>query len=153
MTALELLARSGLRAGQRLLIVGATGGVGRFLCQLASQHGVRVIATGTAADTPALRTLGASSVVDYTAGLVSEQVRLQFPDGIDGLVDLVSDPATFGRYTELVRAGGVALTTNYAASEQAMAQRRLRGGNFALTANPSLLERLGADTRSGFLIP
>jgi NADPH:quinone reductase-like Zn-dependent oxidoreductase len=51
----------------------------------------------------------------------------------------------------LVRAGGVALTTNYAASEQAMAQRRLRGGNFALTANPSLLERLGADTRSGFL--
>ena len=42
---LDILAKSGLKAGDTVLIVCATGSVGQFLTQLASQHGLRVIAT------------------------------------------------------------------------------------------------------------
>jgi hypothetical protein len=42
-----------------------------------------------------LKGLRASVVVDFTAGAVSKQVQQQFPKGIEGLLDLVSDAAGF----------------------------------------------------------
>ncbi len=151
MAAFDLLEKSELKASDTVLIVGATGGVGQFLTQLASQQGVRVIATGTHKDESMLKGLGASFVVDFTAGSVGNQVRQQFPNGIEGLVDLVSDPAAFADYAKLVRGGGVALTTNYIADEQALAKSNIRGGNFMLSANSGLVERLGARAENGKL--
>lgn len=78
MAALDLLEKSGLKTDDTLLIIGATGGVGQFLTQLASQQGVRVIATGTKNDVATLQALGASIVVDFTADSIDKQVRQQF---------------------------------------------------------------------------
>jgi NADPH:quinone reductase-like Zn-dependent oxidoreductase len=55
MAALDLLEKNGFKTGDTVLIVGATGGVGQFLTQLASQHGTRVIATGTHKDEAMLK--------------------------------------------------------------------------------------------------
>ena len=151
MAALGLLEKSGLKSGDTALIVGATGGVGQFLTQLATQQGVRVIATGTPKDKATLKGLGASVVVNFKAGSVSSQVRQQFPDGIEGLLDLASDPTAFADLTKLLRAGGVALTTNYVADEKALAKSNIRGGNFMLAANSGLVERLGTSAGSGKL--
>ena len=151
MAALDLLEKSALKADETVLIVGATGGVGQFLTQLASQQGMRVIATGTAKDVAMLKALGASTVVDFTAGAVTKQVQDQFPKGIEGLLDLVSNPAGFGEYATLVRAGGVALTTNFVADEKALTKRNVRGGNFVLGATPKLVERLGKIAGDGKL--
>jgi NADPH:quinone reductase-like Zn-dependent oxidoreductase len=151
MAALGLLEKSGLKRGDTVLIVGATGGVGQFLTQLASQQGLRVIATGTQEDVATLKGLGGSSIVDFTAGSVSQQVRKQFADGIEGLLDLVSDPGAFADLAALVRRGGVALTTNYVADDKALEKNNLRGGNFMLAANSGLVERLGASASSGKL--
>ena len=151
MAALDLLEKSGLKSGDTVLIVGATGGVGQFLTQLASQKEVQVIATGTARDVATLKGLGAKIVVDFTGGDIRPQVQQQFPFGIEGLLDLVSDAAGFLRCAELVHEGGVALTTNYAADEKELAKNKIRGGNFMLAANSGLVERLGASAASGEL--
>ena len=151
MAALGLLEKSGLKKGDTALIVGATGGVGQFLTQLANERGVRVIATGTPKDLATLKSLGASVIVDFTLGDLTAQVKRQFPDGIEGLLDLASDAAAFAQCAQLVREGGVALTTNYVADEKALSKNKIRGGNFLLAANADLVERLGASASSGKL--
>ena len=96
MAALDLLEKSGLKSGYTVLIVGATGGVGQFLTQLASQQGARVIATGTQKDVAMLKGLGATVVVDFTAGSASNQLLKQFELMELKVVDLVSNPTAFG---------------------------------------------------------
>jgi NADPH:quinone reductase-like Zn-dependent oxidoreductase len=63
LTALYALARGGLLLDRRVLITGATGGVGDFAVQLARLAGAHVTATARRADqVPALRELGAHEV-------------------------------------------------------------------------------------------
>jgi NADPH:quinone reductase-like Zn-dependent oxidoreductase len=64
LTAYHALARGGLLAGRRVLITGATGGVGDFAVQLARLAGARVTASARRADQVAeLHRLGAHDVV------------------------------------------------------------------------------------------
>ena len=64
LTALHALAKGGLLLGRRVLVTGATGGVGDFAVQLARLAGAHVTASARGADqTAALRELGAHEVV------------------------------------------------------------------------------------------
>ena len=64
LTALHALAKGGLLLGRRVLVTGATGGVGDFAVQLARLAGAHVTASARRADqAPALRQLGAHEVV------------------------------------------------------------------------------------------
>jgi NADPH:quinone reductase-like Zn-dependent oxidoreductase len=56
-----------LAAGERVLIHGATGGVGQISTPLASRHGAHVTATTSARDVERARGLGADVVIDRTA--------------------------------------------------------------------------------------
>lgn len=60
-----LLALRGVEAGQRVLVNGASGGVGTFAVQLAKALGARVDAVCSAANADLARSLGAEHVVDY----------------------------------------------------------------------------------------
>jgi NADPH:quinone reductase-like Zn-dependent oxidoreductase len=151
MAALDLLEKSALKAGDTVLIVGATGGVGQFLTQFASQQGLQVIATGAPKDVSMLKALGARIVVDYTKGPVAKQVWEQAPDGIEGLLDLVSDPAGFAEDAKLIHPGGVALTSNFVADEKALKQAGIRGGNFVVGSTSALVERVGKAAGTGKL--
>lgn len=63
-TALQALRRLGPVVGRRVLITGASGGVGRFAVQLAARAGAHVIAAvGSEARGSGLRELGAAEVV------------------------------------------------------------------------------------------
>ena len=65
-TAWTILARLALPAASRLLVLGASGGVGLFLLQLAAQRGIEVTAAGRQAMHQQMRALGAANCVDYT---------------------------------------------------------------------------------------
>jgi NADPH:quinone reductase-like Zn-dependent oxidoreductase len=56
-----------LRAGQRVLIVGASGGVGVWAVQLARHLGAEVTAVCSARNAELVRSLGAHHVIDYQA--------------------------------------------------------------------------------------
>ena len=66
---------SRLRAGQRVLIHGASGGVGHFAVQIAKHAGCYVIGTSSAENKDFVLGLGADVHVDYKAGPFEEIVK------------------------------------------------------------------------------
>ncbi|RPK62602.1 Zinc-type alcohol dehydrogenase-like protein [Streptomyces sp. ADI96-02] len=114
--AVRILRTLGLPAGASLLVVGAAGGVGGFLTQLAAAHGLRVLAAVRGDETRRMESYGATATLDTTTGALEAGVRRVFPDGVDALVDLASaSRAAFAETCALVRNGGTALSTRGAA--------------------------------------
>lgn len=66
-TALQALKKSGIKTGQKILIIGAGGGVGSFAVQLARHFGAAVTAVCGSKNAPVITALGAAHVIDYTA--------------------------------------------------------------------------------------
>jgi NADPH:quinone reductase-like Zn-dependent oxidoreductase len=66
LTALNGLRRCGVREGTRILVNGATGGVGHFGVQAAKAIGAHVTATCSAGNTDLARELGADEVFGYS---------------------------------------------------------------------------------------
>ncbi|MBZ6104684.1 NADP-dependent oxidoreductase [Streptomyces olivaceus] len=93
-TALRVLREVGIRAGQTLLVSGASGGVGSAVLQIARERGIKVIGTAGAANQDYLRGLGALATT-YGEGWVERVRRL-------GPVDAALDLAGSGVIRELV---------------------------------------------------
>jgi NADPH:quinone reductase-like Zn-dependent oxidoreductase len=73
-TALQALRDRGrLQAGQRVLIIGASGGVGTFAVQIAKAFGADVTGVCSSAKVDLVRSLGADQVIDYTHTELTEQ--------------------------------------------------------------------------------
>lgn len=75
-----LMDQIGLRAGERLLVLGATGAVGSAAVQIAAQLGAQVTAVCSAANHDLARSLGADSVADYRSAIP--------PGPFDAILDL-----------------------------------------------------------------
>jgi NADPH:quinone reductase-like Zn-dependent oxidoreductase len=95
-TALQALTDHGrIEAGQEVLVIGASGGVGSYAVQLAAAFGARVTGVASAAKLDLVRALGAERVLDYA--------RDDYADGSHGY-DLVLDIAGNPRLSRLRRA-------------------------------------------------
>lgn len=66
LTALQALRAGGVERGDRVLVIGASGGVGSFAVQLAVDLGAHVTGVSGPAKTDLVRSLGAERVVDHT---------------------------------------------------------------------------------------
>jgi len=142
MTAYNLVADGRVDAGQTVLIVGGTGGVGQSAVQLAADQGATVIATAAPAEADVIRYLGASETVDHTAGPIADQVLAHHPDGVDAIIDLVTPPDGIAALTGLVRPGGTMLSTIGALDPDALAAREIRGVNLRNAPSGRLLRNL-----------
>jgi NADPH:quinone reductase-like Zn-dependent oxidoreductase len=78
-----------IQAGERVLIHGASGGVGQFAVQIAVARGVEVIGTASEPNHDFLRELGASEVIDYHGGPISTQLSAP----ADAVLDLAGGEA------------------------------------------------------------
>jgi NADPH:quinone reductase-like Zn-dependent oxidoreductase len=87
-TAENLLHRSGVGAGDRVLITGASGGVGSAAIPLAIRRGAEVIAIAGQGKAAAVRALGAEQVVRRAEDLEAAIGR----ERIDVVIDLVGGP-------------------------------------------------------------
>ncbi|MDQ0643805.1 NADP-dependent oxidoreductase [Microbacterium murale] len=97
-----------LEAGQRLLIVGAGGVVGKYAISLAKRAGARVIATASPRSIDAVRAAGADEIIDHTEIAVLDAVS----EPVDILLNLAPiEPAEFTSLVRLVRDGGVVVST------------------------------------------
>jgi NADPH:quinone reductase-like Zn-dependent oxidoreductase len=64
-----------VQAGQRVLVIGAAGGVGSFAVQLAKAFGAEVTGVGSTTQLDLIRSLGADHVLDYTRDDVTDGTR------------------------------------------------------------------------------
>ena len=121
-TALQGLGHHGeLRPGQRVLINGATGGVGSFAVQIAKASGAEVTGVTSTPNLDLVRSLGADHVLDYTA--------TDFTRG-GGRYDLILDTVGNRSVPDLKRAlapGGRAAVTGFTSVARLLGVS-LRGG-------------------------
>lgn len=103
--ALAFLRTAGVRAGQDVLVHGATGGIGSAAVQLLKHHGAIVTAVCDTAHLELVKGLGADRVVDYTA-----QDFTRDEQRYDAVFDAVGK-STFGRCRRLLKPGGVYLSS------------------------------------------
>lgn len=127
-TAVQAVRSLGPLADLRVLVTGASGGVGRYAVQLAALAGAQVVAAvGNAARGAGLIELGAHQVVTDLADVTAP---------VDGVLDNVGGPLLAAAF-DLLGAGGVALSIGQASGLPTtidFEQVRLHGGHGRLAA-------------------
>ena len=92
---------AGLASGQRVLVHGASGGVGTLAVQLAKWKGAEVIATASEGNLSFLRALGADEAIDYRAVPFEEAVK-----DVDVVFDTIGGD-TQQRSWKVLKPGGI----------------------------------------------
>ena len=151
LTAYGVLHELNLFPEATLLVLGATGGVGSFLVQLAALEDVDVVATATGTqETARMRELGAGGTVDHRgAKPVSDQVLDLRPAGLDGLADLVGDLELVTSLLPMLRPHGRVVSTAGGVHDDQLAAARLTGVNYHRPPTLEMLVKLGGMVASG----
>jgi NADPH2:quinone reductase len=106
LTGEAMTSHAGLRPGDTVLVVGASGGVGSMTVQLAAQAGARVIAAARQENAAFVRSLGAAEIIDHTSGDFAAEVLRRHPGGVDALLDAAGLGGGLPRLTRAVRDQG-----------------------------------------------
>ena len=143
--ALQAVDAAELQPGHSVLVVGATGGVGNQVVQLAAKAGAHVLATAATDQERALVSeLGAAATVDHTGDVLSA-VRQEQPDGVDAVVHLAGDPAVV---LAAVRPQGRFVSTMIQSPDQLPATEATVAGIYA-NPDPATLQRAAGHRADG----
>lgn len=136
-----------LQAGEHVLVLGGSGGVGVYVVQLAHLLGATVSATARGTDLDMVIGLGAELAIDY-ANATDQNVLQQ----ADVVIDTVGG-ATLERALDLVKPGGRLVTLTAPPTAEQVAGRDLTASFFIVEANPEELTHLASLVDAGTLKP
>ncbi|PZO60224.1 MAG: NADPH:quinone reductase [Leifsonia xyli] len=137
-----------LRSGQRLLVIGAGGVVGKYAVQLAKRAGAHVIATASPRSADAVRAAGADQVIDHT----DTDVLGALDGQVDVLLNLAAiDPEQFAADVAAVRDGGVVVSTTAFMATPGDESRGVRAATVFVLPNRERLAELVALVDAGAL--
>jgi NADPH:quinone reductase-like Zn-dependent oxidoreductase len=142
-----LFKHGNLKAGQRVLIHGGSGGVGHFAIQFAKAMGAHVTTTVSAQHREFVRRLGADEVIDYQAQRFEEVV-----DEVDMVFDLVGGEIQERSWKVLKQGGMLVSTLNEPSQQQAIA-RGARGLRYTVTESGADLAAIGELIDAGRVKP
>lgn len=118
LTAFQSLFEKGkLIKNQKLLIIGASGGVGTFAIQFAKIKGAYVYALAGPKRKEYMKELGADEVLDYSKGDWVKEFKEILPEGADLVFDCVGKESTLKAYT-CVKEGGSIVSILSQANEE-----------------------------------
>ncbi|MBT1674862.1 NADP-dependent oxidoreductase [Curtobacterium aurantiacum] len=137
-----------LEAGQRVLVMGAGGVVGKYAIQLAVRAGVHVIATASPRSIDAVRAAGADEVIDHT----TTDVHTAVAEPVDVLLNLAPiDPEEFTALVALVRDGGAVVSTTAFMATPGDESRGVRAATVFVLRNRARLTELVSLVDAGAL--
>jgi NADPH:quinone reductase-like Zn-dependent oxidoreductase len=151
LTALEVVDAAALRAGQSVLILGATGGVGGFAAQIARARGAEVIGTAHSGKEDVARSFGAQEVITYDHTDLLMALEQSHPNGVDAIIDLVSDRATLQRVASVLRRGGHVVSTIGTADREWFQARQQHATNISSSQSP-LWSTEGLEQLAGLVV-
>jgi len=149
LTALATTERIDPGPGDTIVVLGATGGVGSYFVSLAAPSLARIVAVTRPEYPDYARTLGATDVIDYTAGHPADQLRALVPEGITDLVDYVGDADLVLSLADRIAQGGWAVSAAGGVKDEVLEKFGLQGG--AINAAPK--DRLAELTRTMQTLP
>lgn len=145
-TALQALQDAGrVRAGQSVLVLGASGGVGSYAVQLAKAFGAEVTGICSTAKVELVASLGADVVLDYT--------RVDFADGTrryDLVLDIAGNPSVRRLRKALQPGGTVVLVGGEDEGRLTGMGRKLRGAVVSLLVRERLVLFLAKERASDY---
>jgi NADPH:quinone reductase-like Zn-dependent oxidoreductase len=123
-----------LRPGQRVLILGASGGVGSFAVQFAKAKGAYVIGVASASNLEYLKALGADEVLDYRSQQVHDLVH-----DVDLVIEAspLRDNAERLKAVAVLKQGGTFVSVNldYPFNDEMLAALAAKQATGELSAN------------------
>lgn len=154
-TATGMLERAGVTSGERVLVTGASGGVGIALVQLAAARGAEVVALTNGRSAELVRQAGAVGIIRRDGPPLDEQLAAAGPFAV--IADVVGGPS-FGALLGALRTDGRLVTCGAVAGPVVRIdlrvlylQRRTLLGSTMHT--PAQFRRLADDARAGVLDP
>ena len=110
-----------------------------------------MIATARSSNEAFARELGAVETIDHTKEDLVGSVLVAHPDGIEAVVDVVSDREALGRLAGLVKSGGSVATSVYAADAESLAKRGIEATNVGARPDARRLAELSRLVDTGEL--
>lgn len=141
-SALMSVEAAGAKPKDVVVVVGASGGIGGYAVQLAALRGAQVVAVTSKGHEEYVRKLGATDVIDRTAGDVLGELESRHADGVAAIIDTFSDAAGLARLGQAVRKGGTVTSMRGAASVEDLAKREITAVNIGTQVNTARLREL-----------
>ncbi|WP_300601152.1 NADP-dependent oxidoreductase [Niabella sp.] len=140
-----ILDEGGLKAGETILVHGASGAIGAMAVQLAKAAGAHVIATGSGKNEERIKDLGAAIFIDYTT-----QDFTKFAKDLDLVLDTIGGKTQEDSFTVL-KQGGRLISLVQPPSEEKAAQHQVHAKMIFGGPNAERLEKIMQQLADGVL--
>jgi NADPH:quinone reductase len=129
-----LFANLHMQSGQTLFVRGGTSALGQAAINIARQEGITVLTSTRSASKAALLTESGATRVLIENGTLSEEVRTLYPDGIDGVLDIIGN-STLLDSLRMAKKGGRVCMAGFLGSSEPVAFDWLANMPFGVDLN------------------